>query len=388
MNPDSPDEGFEREIPSPEELEALLGPAATNRESPESGGSPFLNEIPPRVLLASRSEGDLETLTRVLGNRHVEISATRNPFTALDYLRARLFHGMITDYSMWAAQGALLFRRMTRDLDHPVPVVFICDDERSETFGAESSAAVGVLSRPIDEKELRGVLNLFFEGEAPAEVAEVAEVRQGGSTAESELAPDGLAVDDTVDNNVFELDDAPSDPDESLGDRAEVDAANPGRLDGLEHWFRFFFDARRALRHPASAQRRREHIFELLLKTHGAAAAALVSQRSSPEAEARLAIRTAYLNRSLDASRRIALLKRLLGLLSRLPEGFFTGMDRSGAVADRIALVVPYSGTDDSNFLAMLPAEGQELSPLPGPIVEELAYLLDDIARLSGVGDR
>ena len=197
-----------------------------------------------------------------------------------------------------------------------------------------------------------------------------------------------MAVDDTVDNNVFELDDAPSDPDESLGDRAEVDAANPGRLDGLEHWFRFFFDARRALRHPASAQRRREHIFELLLKTHGAAAAALVSQRSSPEAEARLAIRTAYLNRSLDASRRIALLKRLLGLLSRLPEGFFTGMDRSGAVADRIALVVPYSGTDDSNFLAMLPAEGQELSPLPGPIVEELAYLLDDIARLSGVGDR
>lgn len=385
MNPDSPDEGFEREIPSPEELEALLGPAATNRESPESGRAPFLNEIPPRVLLASRSEGDLETLTRVLGNRHVEISATRNPFTALDYLRARLFHGMITDYSMWAAQGALLFRRMTRDLDCPVPVVFICDDERGETFGAESSAAVGVLTRPIDEEELRGVLNLFFEGDAPVEVAEA---RQGGSTAASEPTPDGSAVEDTVDNNVFELADAPSDPDDSLGDRAEVDTANPGRLDGLEHWFRFFFDARRALRHPASAQRRREHIFELLLKTHGAAAAALVSQRSSPEAEARLAIRTAYLNRSLDASRRIALLKRLLGLLSRLPEGFFTGMDRSGAVADRIALVVPYSGTDDSNFLAMLPAEGQELSPLPGPIVEELAYLLGDIARLSGGGDR
>jgi DNA-binding NarL/FixJ family response regulator len=382
------DDSFDRELPSSEELEALLGSTAaemgaTEFESSEEYGARFLDDVPPRILLASRSDHDLEVLAGFLGKRQVEMAVTRNPFTALDYLRARLFHGVITDYSMWAAQGALLFRRMMKDLDNPVRVVFICDSDRADLAGARRSAAVDVLERPLRDESIAGAVDLLCNPEPVA--------GQGKDDLDSDgPSPDELASlsrhdDETKATEMIEPRQrapvpgpiATSARERPVDDAASVSTANS--------WYRFFFEARRVLRLQARPQRRREHVFELLLATHGAAAAAVVRYGDKSGSGVHpCSIRTAYLDRGLSRDSRAQELKRLFELLAGLPDALLASPGESSPLVSRSALVVPYVGVDHSdNLLAILPSSGRLLTPPPAAVVEELPILLREIASLS-----
>ena len=396
MGPENQSEdSFERELPSPEELEALLGSTAaemgsTEFESPEEYGSRFLDDVPPRILLASRSDRDLEYLAALLGKRHVEIAVTRNPFTALDYLRARLFHGMITDYSMWAAQGALLFRRMTKDLDAPVPVVFICDGDRADLEGAKRSAAVDVLERPLDDDRVLVAVGLLCKSRPDADAS------AGARPEESPMVPEDFVPAMTDESSESSEESAPrgGDPSGDLYSVEETAEEVRGEDAGAEDaagvatansWYRFFFEARRALRRQATARRRREHVFELLLATYGASAAAIFRHGDRGGSGVHpCSIRTAYLDRGLSRESRARELKRILRVLADLPEDLLASPGESAPLVTRTALVVPYLSADHADsLLALLPAAGRSLAPPPPAVVEELPILLREIGSLS-----
>ncbi|MBI4584069.1 MAG: hypothetical protein HY717_08605 [Planctomycetes bacterium] len=321
---------------SAEELQALLGKA-------EAGGlEASCRPQNRRVLLLSKRDEDLELLIRLLAEMEVEISVTRNPFTALDYLRDRDFCGLISDFSLWTAGGALLFQRLGQ-LDHPVKVVFLCDRDRpSAEAAARRSGAAAVLDRPLDaaqaarviEELLRAAPAFPLAGEGVPGPAKVEE-RPPGAGKPAPLAP--------------------SEP---------VEPVNPPAPEAELRWLRFFFEARRAFRAAPTIEERRQIVLEHFLRTQGGGAAALCSQR--PPAQVRLFACGA------DPGCRDLLKKLFLALSEK-----FDQLASPSSSLDAV-LIIPWRRSEEEleALLAVTPAGAAKL---PSFVFEELPFLLQEL---------
>lgn len=183
-------------------------------------------ETASRVLIVSRRRDEVDLFRERLEARGAAVAVVRNPFGALDRVRAEKFAGVVADLGLWADEGALLVDRL-RAFDSPPRVLFLADPppggrgEFSERL--EREGAAGVLFRPIE----------------PAEVERAAEALLAEPAA------------------------APEEPAERPPNAAEA------------MWLRFFFEARRALR-AASDPRARLRILAAeaaeRLRARGAAA--------------------------------------------------------------------------------------------------------------------
>lgn len=333
----------DEEILSDDELNALLDHSEASTEGIGSERN---------VLVVSRRNPDLELLTRILAERGVGISIARNPFTALDYLRIRDFCGVISDFALWASSGSMLFERI-RKLDRPVEVVFICDRGNGEADMARRSGALAVLERPLDAREVSGAVNELCRG--------------------SSLPAGAVAAGDSgkKDNEGREPEPSPAG---APGPTPSRETRGTG-----EGWYRFFFEARRALRTPDDAAAHWNRVLDLFLEAQGGGATAILETTAGATAvgdptrpdsrfiSLRLAVHPGN-SRATPESLELRLFQALAGLRP----------DDPGTTAPAGALVLPWKGAGDRpRFLISIAAAGTvTFSP---DILDELPHLLREI---------
>jgi CheY-like chemotaxis protein len=163
-------------------------------------GMPGAGEAPAaRILLVSRRPDDVLLLRRCLANAGASVSLARNPFTALDHIRAELPDAVISDFDLWGNDGALLFTRI-REAKRAPPVLFLAVGSRAEAAGlaarARSAGAAGLLLKPLKpgevEAQVRALLDLAgeltLEPGSAAQVFAAPGVRAAGA-GEAEHSP-------------------------------------------------------------------------------------------------------------------------------------------------------------------------------------------------------
>ncbi|MGQ9592068.1 MAG: hypothetical protein ACUVYA_17440, partial [Planctomycetota bacterium] len=105
-----------------------------------------------RVLIVSRRRDEVDLFRKRLEERGAAVAVVRNPFGALDRVRAETFAGVVADLGLWADEGALLIDRL-RALGRPPRVLFLADPPpgaRGEIAGRlEREGAAGVVFRPL-----------------------------------------------------------------------------------------------------------------------------------------------------------------------------------------------------------------------------------------------
>lgn len=226
-----------------EELDALLRDAA--EPPPADDDRRGLD-----ILLVGTNDDELGLLGGVLQLNGIQPSVARNPFTALDYLRARQYLAVFSDVSMWAARGSLLFERLA-ELDHPVAVISICDADPGSLEAARALPARVVLPRPLRTEAVQAVLD---------ELCPHPRVADGGPT-DSPPPPPATALDPDAEA-------APS----------------------YESWYKFFFNVRRELRVTEDVEKRWNRLLELLLVARSGGAAALLAVSSDPHGKSSLRV--------------------------------------------------------------------------------------------------
>ncbi len=330
---------FEVERPTDEELDALRDrddvSGSTTRESPRAPREPL------RVLVVSRRDDDLKTLSALLGENRVDLSLARNPFTALDYLRARDFQVLITESSMWADRGALLFERLEL-LDRRVQVVLIV--ERDEVYSWDQDRRVdALLERPLDpERSRRSIAELC---------ARWRHSRRGGSPGPEPREPQS---------------------------NEEGAAAAPAERDGdeLASWYGFFFDMRRRSRLARDRDDRREIFLQSLLRITGARGVGLLISReaewSEREEVSHVDVRLAM---AADAGEE-GVRRELLRVFAEIPEDLDAALGASG---EPRALVLPILLPEGVAWLVAIPREKARLAPIPEDVLEELPYLILEV---------
>ncbi len=326
-----------------EELEALLrSPPRPEARETSAGGL--------HALVVSRRADDLESIPGALKEAGLDVSTARNPFTALDYLRAREFRALIADYALWSTRGSLIFDRIAQ-LGRPVDVVFVCDRDPVAVERARATPALAVLERPIDPAAVHDVVARL--GSPPMPVVE-------HEPAGERVAP------------------PPAPPEQPA--RTD-DSAN-------EFWYRFFFEARREARASASAAERWNRLLDLLLVSRGGGAAALIDVTTG--AEGRPALKVAHVRATLaQRDRTPEARERLRGRLqhgvARMRECLLAGQPVESAAGNGL-LVVPVTADDPPRrLLVSVGPAGSESIALPDAVRDEFSYLAREIDGGPGV---
>lgn len=153
-----------------EEIRELLAD-----DGPPAPAIPRAHE-PPReagagILLVSRRAADVEVLRACLASGGAAVAVARNPFTALDRLRAEDFDAVISDFDVWAQDGKLLFERI-QELGRDVPVLFIGDPAQDRETRLEERAlragAAGILFRPLSAGDVESAVRSLLARPCPA----------------------------------------------------------------------------------------------------------------------------------------------------------------------------------------------------------------------------
>ena len=105
-----------------------------------------------RVLLLLRDRKESSFLHGQLIHLGYQVTAIRNPFSALDALRSQQHDLILSEFDVWADDGRLLFDRL-RLSEEVVPVIFVLDSSEPAKQ-ALSAGAVGVVVRPVHPGDL------------------------------------------------------------------------------------------------------------------------------------------------------------------------------------------------------------------------------------------
>src|SRR5262245_24734902 len=168
--PGEPPRGGGGEGPEPlseEEIRGLLGdrddvplgeaePASGPGRSREPGDGARQGGT---ILVVARDDDEGRMVRAGLAGLGAEVDWVRNPFAALDQLRRRHYAAVVSNFEMWADQGALLFQRLAQRGSR-TRVVFLCPGaeaaERAREAGADAA-----LRRPLDASGLESILGLL-----------------------------------------------------------------------------------------------------------------------------------------------------------------------------------------------------------------------------------
>jgi hypothetical protein len=121
--------------------------------------------VPLRVLLISRGDRDAALVRSRLEATGMRVNAVRNPFMALDQLRALPHDAVVSDFDLWADDAALLFERL-RQADKDLPVVFLGnprEDRNKLETRARRAGAWGVIPRPFHAGEVETTARNLLE---------------------------------------------------------------------------------------------------------------------------------------------------------------------------------------------------------------------------------
>ncbi len=243
-------EAVGREPLSEEEIRGLLGEDGPlgGLGSGSGGGEPAeeAGEADRRgvlVLLVSRDDDESRLVRSALGGLGVLVDWVRNPFAALDQLRRRHYAAVVSNFEMWADQGALLFQRLGQRGSR-TKVIFLCPGAESASR-ARAAGADEALRRPLDAAGLERILRLLGRLEDPA----------AGSRVEFLMEADPR-------------------PDPGIGAEKPAAPSRSADLDPPDEvaWLRFFFEARKAMRSHEPGRPRLEAILEVLETELGATA--------------------------------------------------------------------------------------------------------------------
>lgn len=385
---------FEPEFPSEEELEALLS---------ESGGGDGEGLDPRRpilrALVVSRDDATLKTLTEVLAGLRIEISMARNPFTALDYLRARDFDWIITDFSLWAASGKLLFDRIAGQ-DRAVEVIFVCGSQTDgdELRRARLTPARAVLSRPLETDEVRSLLERLrretLDQRAPAGTS--APPPAPAEPDPSPAADRGSSREQPPERREDSGPDAAPSPRRSSaftpGDRPDP---TPEEIEATRStWYAFFFRIRREARRLED--RRPGRVLEMLARHlslfDGLAQVALVFRRSvTPDPVSHfevLRVRVPHAGGPGERHEQLVEEGVVLEVLAELSFSFsqWIADDLEGSPGDpsespylRSHWVQAFTTGERRALFIGVPHRGVALPPLPEEIRDELPQFLEEL---------
>jgi len=247
-----------REPLSEEEIRGLLGedgpPGELDSGAREGGPAEDASRADrpsTLVLLVSRDDDESRMVRGALTSLGVMVDWVRNPFAALDQLRRRQYAAVVSNFEMWADQGALLFQRLAQRGSR-TRVIFLCPGAESAAR-ARAAGADEALRRPLDGAGLDRILRLLGrleEAAAGPRVEFLAEAGQGSPGNGGEKAPRPSR---------------PSEPRESGTAWTEVS------------WLRFFFEARKAMRSLEPGRARLEVILEAIEREVGASAGIAVA---------------------------------------------------------------------------------------------------------------
>jgi two-component system chemotaxis response regulator CheY len=140
---------------------------------------------------------DVDLLKACLGFSGASTTVARNPFTALDRVRAEEPDLVVSDLDLWANDGALLLQRL-RCLSRAPPLLFLADPTRSAGLEerARRAGAAGVLLRPLRPGEVEDRLGDLLRardgglvGRPPTEGVAGGADQEGAPTAMSPAEP-------------------------------------------------------------------------------------------------------------------------------------------------------------------------------------------------------
>lgn len=325
-------------ILSVEELEALLRAPA----GPEEGDSPPGGTS--RVMLVSKRPEDLGPLATALAGEGFEVTTARNPFTALDYLRARDFEVVITDFSLWRSQKDLLFERIAQ-LDSTVEVVYMCDADSSTLEDVRSTRARWVMRRPVDVVELAG------------HVREVA----------------GAASDEVTD---FE---------QSTASPISPEARSSSQV---VRWYKFFFNVRREMRQSNNREERWLSFLDRFVVAQGGGAVALLDITKTSDGcsneglDLRVVRVKAALASTIDQAHGREVLKRRLKATLGEAKRSMVVSGATSSLTSNGAFVLGFPVASPSRLLVSVAPPSRAAIEIPPVIAAELPFLLEDVDLL------
>ena len=325
-------------ILSVEELEALLRAPA----DPEEGDSPPGGTS--RVMLVSKRPEDLGPLATALAGEGFEVTTARNPFTALDYLRARDFEVVITDFSLWRSQKDLLFERIAQ-LDSTVEVVYMCEADSSTLEDVRSTRARWVMRRPVDVVELAG------------HVREVA----------------GAASDEVTD---FE---------QSTASPISPEATSSSQV---VRWYKFFFNVRREMRQSNNREERWLSFLDRFVVAQGGGAVALLDITKTSDGcsneglDFRVVRVKAALASTIDQAHGREVLKRRLKATLGEAKRSMVVSGATSSLTSNGAFVLGFPVASPSRLLVSVAPPSRAAIEIPPVIAAELPFLLEDVDLL------
>jgi CheY-like chemotaxis protein len=116
---------------------------------------------PSRILIVE-DDGDLaENLAEIVEGLGHEVEVASSAERALELVRSKPFHGIITDFRLPGKTGIELIRELRASgIAVPIVVVSAFMDFRM-TEGAEEAGALDVVAKPVDMDRLLGLLTEF-----------------------------------------------------------------------------------------------------------------------------------------------------------------------------------------------------------------------------------
>lgn len=362
-------EAFDRSFLSEREIHGLLGEGPLGGDDGESGpaegGAAGDDDTgaraPGRVLVVSRRrlESDLfRARLEVLG---LEVETVRNPFSALDRLRLDVHQGVISDFELWADDGALLLGRLERS-GRALPVLFVAErsgDEARTEARVRRAGAWGILFRPVQAADLEMAARaLLFAGrdgsECPRETNDGSE--HGAALEEVEKpahGPEGLWVSEARESSPSVWTDGPAT--NAAGDPLHGKTAI---LEEEAAWLRFHLELSRLARSPGPRSTRARRVVHLARESFGPRGVGVLF-----EEDGRL---TAILEGAPGAGH--GALEAVLRLAS---------VDREARIAEKEenGLAVTFSGPPGQSRIVILGLSSSSCAAA-APLIEDIRHIL------------
>jgi len=255
------EDGFGPDFLSGEEIRELLREGPVPDSDPPADSGRGGGSVPLRVLLISRGGGDAALVRSRLEATGMSVHAVRNPFMALDQLRASPHHAVVSDFDLWANDASLLCERL-RQGGKELPVVFLGnprEDRNNLETRARRAGAWGVLPRPFHAGEVETTAQNLLEAARSASTPRGG----GGGSIFPPRSPQG--------------DEIP--PRSSQGDEIAPRSAEGDGVRGELLWLRFYFQLSQALQSSASGRVPPQELLELARKAFSPGAVGVFYER-------------------------------------------------------------------------------------------------------------
>ncbi len=360
-------ESFEPQFPTEEELNALLSEVSSEGSELDSDSTLFR-----RALIVSQNDATLKSLTDVLSQLKIEISMARNPYTGLDYLRARDFNWVFTDFSLWAAGGKLLFDRI-HELDFPVEVIFLCEQDSDQIERARLTTARASLDLPLKEEGLKAFLS------------ELLKERQAQSENSTPVNPDVSDLSES-DSEIHML---LTDSNEAVQLESLPQPDSPSENETFILWYKVFFLVRKNLRELSSLQSRLKMFAECLMEFEHLEQIALVLRRPSEEDNtSHLELVSSLVDESHFSGfgNSASVDANLLKSLSQISQDFFSLKEDEEPQIEAEFLeshwIHSFTLHDSTRVLFLgIPQPHQSLRAIPDSVRTELPYLIREMVE-------